>query len=99
MGALFAGLIVLGLLLLFAGGYVRASPKDLAKGVRRSGGILLALVTVALLLRGQLGYALLSGGAAWVLLFGTVPPWHRPDYGLGGTQSNGKNRQRTSAPP
>ena len=97
MGALLAGLIALGLLLLLAGGYVRTHPKNLAQGMRRSGGLLLAAVAIALALTGRVALAFLVGGGAWVLLFGTVPPWNRPDYGLGSGQSD--EGRRTSGPP
>jgi DnaJ family protein C protein 19 len=97
MGPLLAGLIALGLLLLLAGGYVRTNPTNLATGMRRSGGLLLAAVAIALALTGRVAFAFLLGGGAWVLLFGTVPPWNRPDYGLGTGQTN--DRRRTSGPP
>ena len=88
MGPLLAGLIALGLLLLLASGYIRTSPKDMATGMRRSGGLLLALAAIALAVTGRIGYAFVLAGGAWVLLFGTAPPWSRPDFGLGGNQSS-----------
>src|SRR5262249_22213772 len=97
MGPLLAGLIALGLLLLLAGGYIPINPGNLAQGMRRSGGLLVAVAAIALALTGRVALALLLGGGAWVLLFGTVPPWNRPDYGLGtGQPSDG---QRTAGPP
>ena len=94
MGPLLAGLIALGLLVLLAGGYVRTNPKNLARGMRRSGGLLLAVAAIALALTGRVAFAFLLGGGAWVLLFGTVPPWNRPDWT---GQSN--DGHRTSGPP
>lgn len=96
MGPLVAGLIVLGLLLLLVRGYVLTSPRDLAMGFRRSGGILLALGAVALALTGRVALAFILGGVSWVLLFGTTPPWNRPDFGLGSGQT--KSNQRNSSP-
>ncbi len=96
MGPLVAGLIVLGLLLLLARGYVLAPPRDLAKGMRRSGGLLLAAAAVALALTGRIAFAFILGGVSWVLLFGTIPPWNRPDYGLGGGQTNGNQRNSSA---
>jgi hypothetical protein len=92
MGPLIAGVIALGLLLLLLRGFVLAPPRDLAKGVRRSGGVLLGAVAVALALTGRIAFAFLLGGVAWVLLFGSIPPWNRPDYGLGGGQAHGGQR-------
>ena len=92
MGALVVGVVVLGLLLLLARGYVLAKPKDLAKGMRRSGGLLLGAAAVALAVTGRILFAFLLGGVAWVLLFDTIPPWNRPDYGLGGGQADARQK-------
>ncbi len=104
MPAFVAGVLVLGLLLLFAGGYTRLSPRQLAKSVRFSGGVALALVTVALAMTGRIGLALLAGGGAWALLFGTVPPWlrqsgtaYRTNTGGGSSQSHSGSSPRTAA--
>jgi hypothetical protein len=88
MGPLIVGVIALGLLLLLLRGFVLAPPRDLAKGMRRSGGVLLGAAAVALALTGRIALAFVLGGVAWVLWFGTVPPWNRPDYGLGGGPAN-----------
>lgn len=100
MPAFLAGIIVLGLLLVLARSYTRAGPGQLAKGFRLSGGVALGLVTVALAMTGRLALAMLAGGGAWALLFGTVPPWLRmpssTGYGNGGQSGrSGTN----SAPP
>lgn len=83
MPALLAGLALLGLLLLLARGYTGANPRSLARGFRLSGGVLLALLTVALAVTGRVGFAFLTGAGAWILLFGTTPPWLR-SYGSSG---------------
>ena len=83
MPALLAGLALLGLLMLLARGYTGANPRSLARGFRLSGGVLLALLTVALAVTGRVGYAFFTGAGAWFLLFGTTPPWLRT-YGASG---------------
>ena len=93
MPALLAGVVLLGLLLLLARGYTGTNARSLAKGFRLSGGILLALATVALIMMRELPLALLAAGGAWFLLFGSPPPWHRtagtggPGAGQGGRRS------------
>jgi hypothetical protein len=77
------GLVVLVVLLLLAAAYTRARPKDLVKGIRFSGGVLLGLVTVALAVTGRIGLAFLAAAGAWALLTGTMPPW------IGGPRSPG----------
>ena len=72
-----AGLVVLVVLLLLASVYTRIRPKDLLKGARFSGGVLLGLATVALAAMGRIGLAFLAAAGAWALLTGTVPPWLR----------------------
>src|SRR4051812_32360373 len=96
MPALLAGLALLGLLLLLARGYTGTNPRSLARGFRLSGGVLLALLTVALLVTGRVGFAFLTGGGAWFLLFGSTPPWLRNygPYGAGPGPGPG-----TSGPP
>ncbi|HEX3483841.1 MAG TPA: DnaJ domain-containing protein [Micropepsaceae bacterium] len=99
MPALLAGVVLLGLLLLLLRGYTSANVRSLAKGLRFSGGIILTLVTVALAITGRLAFAFLTAGAAWYLLVGSVPPWHRTAYGPfggGGGQNQGGSR---SDPP
>jgi hypothetical protein len=88
-----AGVVLLGLLLLLARGYTGANARSLAKGLRFSGGIILALGTVALAMTGRLAFAFLTAGAAWYLLFGTPPPWQRTSYGPGST-AGGSSRPR-----
>ena len=85
MAALLAGLALLALLLVLARGYTGSNPKQLLKGFRFSGGIVLVLLTIAFILLDRFPFALLTAGGAWVLLLGTTPPWHRPDFGAGGT--------------
>lgn len=97
MPGLLAGLATLVLLVLLARGYVRASPGRLATGFRRSAGFLLAFAAVALVMTGRLSIAILCAGGAWVLLFGTVPPWHRPDFGAG--QAGGTGDRQRAEPP
>jgi hypothetical protein len=83
MGPLIAGLVVLAVLLLLAAAYSRAKPRDLVKGMRFSGGVLLGLVTIALTVTGRVGLAFLAAAGAWALLLGTTPPWLRAP-GMGG---------------
>jgi hypothetical protein len=100
MGPLVAGIIALGLLLLLARGYVRTSPKDLATGFRRSAGLLLGVGAIVLALTGRIALGFLVGGFSWVLLFGTIPPWNRPDYGLGtGRTNEGQRRSQQESGP
>jgi hypothetical protein len=94
MAPLLAGLIVLAMLVLLGRGYIRASPRNLVKGARFSGGVLLALITIALALTGRIGFAFLAAGGAWALLFGTMPPWLRPAQTAGG----GPGQSRSDAP-
>ena len=95
MPALLAGLALLGLLMLLARGYTGASPRSLARGFRLSGGVLLALLTIALAVTGRIGFAFLTGGGAWFLLFGSTPPWLRT-YGPGPGPGQGRG---SSGPP
>ena len=96
MPALLAGLALLGLLMLLARGYTGASPRSLARGLRLSGGVLLALLTIALVITGRVGFAFLTASGAWFLLFGSVPPWQRT-YGAG--PGPGQGRGGSSGPP
>ena len=101
MPVLLAGVVLLGLLLLVARGYTSANPKGLTKGFRLSGGILLALATIALISMRELPIALLTAGGAWYLLLGSTPPWHRTPFGPGGTGGAGTGtgqRESRSAP-
>jgi DnaJ family protein C protein 19 len=95
MGPVLAGAALLVLLLLLLKGYTSSDVKKLAKGFRFSGGLVLALLAVVLGLTGRIGFAFISAGMAWVLLFRSVPPWSRPDYGLGGGARTGSS----NAPP
>jgi DnaJ family protein C protein 19 len=85
MSPFIAGLVVLVVLLLLVAAYSRAKPRDLVKGVRFSGGVLLGLVTVALAVTGRIGLAFLAAAGAWALLTGTMPPWMRFPQGGGDT--------------
>ncbi|HYK79428.1 MAG TPA: DnaJ domain-containing protein [Micropepsaceae bacterium] len=96
MPALLAGLALLGLLMLLARGYTGTSPRSLARGFRLSGGVLLALVTIALVITGRVGFAFLTASCSWFLLFGSVPPWQRT-YGPG--PGPGQGRGGSSGPP
>src|SRR5258706_6533164 len=96
MPALLAGLALLGLLMLLARGYTGASPRSLARGFRLSGGVLLALLTIALVITGRVGFAFLTASGSWFLLFGSVPPWQRT-YGPG--SGPGQGRGGSSGPP
>jgi hypothetical protein len=97
MPALVAGVVLLGLLLLLARGYTGANARSLAKGLRFSGGIILALLTVALAITGRVAFAILTASGAWYLLFGSPPPWQRTSYGPGGSAGS-QNRSRSSPP-
>ena len=59
-----AGLVVLVVLLLLASVYTRIRPKDLLKGARFSGGVLLGLATVALAAMGRIGLAFLAAAGS-----------------------------------
>ena len=98
MGPLFAGLAVLALLLVLMRGYIGVRPRALAKGIRFSGGILLALITVALVVTGRAAFAFITAGLSWALLFRSTPPWQRPDYGAGASNDNqrGSGQARSS---
>jgi hypothetical protein len=98
MPALLAGVVLLGLLLILARGYTGANARSLAKGFRFSGGIILALITVALALTGRLAFAFLTAGGAWYLLFGSAPPWYRTTYGPSGPGGRQQNGTRSSPP-
>lgn len=97
MPALVAGVVLLGLLLILARGYAGANARSLAKGLRFSSGIILALVTVALAMTGRLAFAFLTASGAWYLLFGSPPPWQRTGYGPTGA-GGGQSRSRSSPP-
>src|SRR5262249_54849924 len=100
MPAFVGGVGVLGLLLILARGYVRTSARTLASGMRFSGGVILALLTLALAMSGRLAFAFLTAGAAWYLLFGSPPPWQDPYSayrGAGGPQGN--RQTGTGSPP
>ena len=87
MTPLIAGLVVLVVLVLLAALYSRAKPRELVKGIRFSGGVLLGLVTVALAVTGRIGLAFLAAAGAWALLTGTMPPWMRFPQSGGNTGS------------
>ena len=97
MPALLAGVVLLGLLLILARGYTSTNARSLAKGLRFSGGIILALVTVALAITGRLAFAFLAAGASWYLLFGSPPPWYRTAPGTGGPGA-GQSGKRSGPP-
>jgi DnaJ-domain-containing protein 1 len=101
MGAVVAGVIALCVLLLLARGYLRTSARTLASGMRFSGGLILALVTLALAITGRIGFAFVTATGAWYLLFGSAPPWGNPygayRDGAGGPQGN--RQSGNSAPP
>ena len=94
MPALLAGLVLLGLLLLVRR-YAGANPRSLTKGVRLSGAIMLALLTVALAISGRVGFAFLTAGLAWLLLFGSTAPWRKAHDAGGGRPGAGEQRSRT----
>jgi hypothetical protein len=93
MSPLIVGLVLLVVLLLLAAAYTRARPKDLVKGIRFSGGVLLGLATVALAVMGRIFLASLAAAGAWALLTGTIPPW------LGGPRSPGEAGGSREMPP
>ncbi len=95
MPALLAGIALLGLLMLLARGYTGASPRNLARGFRLSGGVLLVLLTVALVMTDRIAFAFVTASGAWFLLVGTVPPWQRTSSGPG----PGQGRGGSSGPP
>jgi DnaJ homolog subfamily C member 19 len=87
MTPVIVGLAVLAVLLLLAAAYSRAKPRNLASGIRLSGGLLLGLVTIALAVTGRVGLAFLAAAGAWVLIAGTTPPWLKaPQAGQGGSR-------------
>lgn len=93
MSPFVVGLAVLLVLLLAAAAYTRARPRDLVKGIRFSGGVLLGLVTVALAITGRIGLAFLAAAGAWALLTGTMPPW------IGGPRNPGEAGGSRDIPP
>src|SRR3954469_23887744 len=101
MSALVAGVIALGLLLLLARGYLGTSARTLASGMRFSGGVILALITLALAVTGRIAFAFIAASGAWYLLFGSPPPWQGP-YGsrtnAGGSQGS-RQSGGSSSPP
>src|SRR5438045_7766891 len=82
---LLAGLALFVLLMLFARGYTGTNPRNMTRGFRLSGGVLLALATVALATAGRINFAFLTGIAAWTLLVGARAPWQRSSYGPSGS--------------
>jgi hypothetical protein len=98
MPAFVAGVIALCLLLLLARGYLRTSARTLASGMRFSGGVLLALITLALVVTGRIAFAFITASGAWYLLFGSAPPW-QGGYGSGGAGGPQGNRQSGSSSP
>jgi hypothetical protein len=91
MYPLIVGLVLLVVLLLLAAAYTRARPKDLVKGIRFSGGVLLGLATVALAVMGRFFWAFLAAAGAWTLLTGTMPPWLSPPRNPG--EAGGGSRE------
>ena len=75
MPFLLAGLALLLFFLLLGRGFTIADAKKLAKGLRGTGGVVLALVAVALLVAKEIPLAFIAGGGAWYLLSGSLPPW------------------------
>ena len=96
MTPLILGLVALVVLLLLAAVYSRVHPRDLVKGVRFSGGVLLGLATIALAMVGRVGLAFLAAAGAWALFTGTTPPWLRPPQGR--TGDAGGSRQPPATP-
>jgi hypothetical protein len=95
MPVLLAGAALLGLLWLAGRGYLGTGRKSLAKGTRLYGGILLALLTVALALTEKLGLAGLAASGAWFLLFGSGLPWQRASYSAASTGPGGESSSGT----
>lgn len=90
MGSLLAGFATLVLLVLLARGFIRASPRRLATGFRKTAGIFLAVTSLALVLSGRASFGILCASGAWLLLFGRVPPWQDPGaYSNRSRESNG----------
>jgi hypothetical protein len=75
-----AALGLLLLLILYVRGYTGANPRNMTRGFRLSGGVLLALATIALIMLRELPLAFFTGLASWTLLFGGTP-WQRTSYG------------------
>jgi DnaJ-like protein len=99
MPAFVAGVIALCLLLLLARGYLGTSARTLASGMRFSGGLILALITLALALTGRIGFAFITASGAWYLLFGSAPPWQGPYGASGGPGRQQGNRQSGNGSP
>jgi hypothetical protein len=97
MAPLLAGLAVLVLLLLLGRGLAGADTRRLATGLRRTGGIVLALVAVALVVAGRAGFGLLAASVAWGLLFGGSPPWRRGPTGSRGAPPSAGKMSRAEA--
>jgi len=97
-----AGLIVLVLLVLMGRGYIGANPKSLFKGMRFSCGLLLTLLTIALLFMDRVAFAFVTAAGAWFFFFGTAPPWwitigQAPSGGGGGGGQSDSGRGRVPA--
>lgn len=101
MGALIAGLAVLVLLLILAQGFVSADPRSLAKAMRITGGVLLALLAAGLALTGRIFFALIAGSVALAIFTGGPMPWERfrarATAGAGGSASRTGAMSRTEA--
>ena len=93
MTPLVIGLVVLAVLLLLAAVYSRANPRELVKGIRFSGGVLLGLVTVALAITGRVGLAFLAAAGAWALLTGIASRPAEPASGDASRRSRASSRR------
>lgn len=88
-----AGIIILALLWWFLKGYIKASPKQLAKYGKRAGGVIALAAAAFLLIRGRLDIAIPLGAAGAWLLGISLPVW--PWYMPGGNPLN-SNQGATS---
>lgn len=81
-----AGLVALLLGIFLLGSFLKADMRKLASGLRRSGGIVLAVGTIGLAATGRVGLAFLTGSIAWALLSGQPVP----NFGgrFGGTRND-----------
>jgi DnaJ family protein C protein 19 len=99
MPAFLAGLALLVLLLMMGRGYLGSDPRALAKGLKLAGGVVLALLTIGLIVTGRELFAFATAGVAWLLLFGTTPPWQRTSGPSGDQARTGGGTGSRGAPP
>jgi hypothetical protein len=82
-----AGLVALLLSIFLLGSFMKADMRKLANGLKRSGGVILAVGTIGLLATGRVGLAFLTGSIAWALLSGQPMPNFKGRFGGAGNDN------------